>query len=111
MKSTARQLQLPVEVVCREHAIALLGDCSIEVGRLGSAEDTEALHDFRVSVRTLRTYLDAYQPYLPKAAAGKARRQLGDLISVTNLGRDDQVLSRWLENQLGRKNLPLAMRQ
>ena len=111
MKSTARQLQQPVEVVCREHAVALLGDCSSEVGRLGSAEDTEALHDFRVSVRRLRTYLEEYQPYLPKATAGKARRQLGDLISVTNHGRDDQVHSRWLDSQLARKNLPLVMRQ
>ncbi|UCD24963.1 MAG: CHAD domain-containing protein [Gemmatimonadota bacterium] len=111
MKSTARQLQQPVEVVCREHAIALLGDCSTEVGRLGSAADTEALHDFRVSVRRLRTYLGAYQSYLPKAVAGKARRQLGDLISVTNHGRDDQVQSRWLDSQLARKNLPLLMRK
>jgi CHAD domain-containing protein len=111
MKSTRKQLQQPVELTCREHTVALLDIAATQLSRLGSGGDLEALHDFRVSVRRLRTYLEAYQPHLPKRLGKQARKELGGLISATNQGRDNEVQSRWLDRQLERKVLPKLTRQ
>jgi CHAD domain-containing protein len=105
IKSTRKQLQQPVELTCREHTLALLAVASKQLTRLGADDDPEALHDFRVSVRRLRTYLDAYRSHLPKSLGKKARKELGGLIKATNRGRDDEVQLRWLEQQLKRRNL------
>ncbi|UCG85703.1 MAG: CHAD domain-containing protein [Gemmatimonadota bacterium] len=111
MKSTRKQLQQPVELTCREHTIALLDVAATQLDRLGSADDPEALHDFRVSVRRLRTYLGAYRSFLPKSLGKRARKELGRLISATNRGRDDEVQLRWLDRQLEHKNLPKLTQQ
>ena len=111
MKSTRKQLQQPVELTCREHTLALLDVASEQVARLGTDDDPETLHDFRVSVRRLRTYLEAYRSHLPKSLGKKTRKELGGLISATNRGRDDQVQLRWLQQQLEHRNLPKLTRQ
>ncbi len=110
MKSTRRQLLQPVELVCSQHAAALLSTAASECGRLGRDDDPEALHDFRVSVRRLRTYLEAYSRYTPKGAGKKMRKRLARVMSATNKGRDNQVQSEWLSLQLDRSNLPKLTR-
>lgn len=106
MKSTRKQLQQPVELTCHEHARVLLDTAAAQFSRLGSPDDAEALHDFRVSVRRFRTYLGAYRSHLTKALGKRSRKELGGLIAATNQGRDDEVQARWLHRQLRRKNLP-----
>ena len=54
-------------------------------------KDREALHDFRVAVRRLRSVLRAYRRWLGRAAARKARRRFRSLAATTNDGRDAEV--------------------
>ncbi len=111
MKSNRRQLQQPVELVCREYAAEMLSVAANECSRLGKDDDADALHDFRVSVRRLRTYLEAYDGYAPKGLGKKTRKRLGEITSATNKGRDDEVHSQWLSRQLEKHNLPKLTRQ
>jgi CHAD domain-containing protein len=111
MKSTRRELQEPVELVCQQYAAAMLSVAAEECKRLGKKDDSEALHDFRVSVRRLRTYLEAYDPYAPKGLGKKTRKRLGAITAATNKGRDDQVHAEWLSLQLQKSNLPKLTRQ
>jgi CHAD domain-containing protein len=63
--------------------------------RLRKNTDREALHDFRVALRRLRSVLRAYRPWLddvPKAL----RRRLRDLARATGEGRDVEVFLDWL---------------
>jgi len=64
--------------------------------RLADADDSDALHDFRVAVRRLRSALRAYRPWLGRAAARKVRSALRDLGRATNVGRDAEVQAEWL---------------
>lgn len=69
------------------------------LGRMGDRKDTEALHDFRVAVRRLRSVLRAYRRWLGRAASRRLRRQFADLASATGSGRDAEVQIAWLEQQ------------
>lgn len=74
--------------------------------RLQHATDVEALHDFRVAVRRLRTYLAAFH-----RAAGlqrRAVRQWRRLARATNAARDREILLGWLKSQ--RSACPIANR-
>jgi CHAD domain-containing protein len=50
--------------------------------------DKEALHDFRVALRRLRSLMRAYQAYLRGSQAKKLRQRLKALAGSTNLARD-----------------------
>jgi CHAD domain-containing protein/CYTH domain-containing protein len=67
------------------------------VRRLEKRGDEEALHDFRVSLRRLRSNLQAYAPYLAPAVSPKRRRKIRNLASSTGGGRDAEVHLAWLE--------------
>ena len=67
--------------------------------RLGKREDGEALHDFRVGLRRLRSCCRAYRPYLRGAAPKRMRRRLRALTAATNPGRDLEVQLEWLRAQ------------
>jgi len=64
--------------------------------RLKDSEDHDALHDFRVGLRRLRSALRAYRPWLGRAASRKVRSQLRDLGRATNRGRDAEVQAAWI---------------
>lgn len=68
--------------------------------RLRDDTDTEALHDFRVALRRLRSTLRAYRPWL-KAVPKKLRRWLRDTARATGAGRDAEVCLAWLARQKG----------
>jgi CHAD domain-containing protein len=70
--------------------------------RLGDALDQEALHDFRVGVRRLRSEIKAYRAELAGSVSGKMRRQLRNLARATNDGRDVEVQLAWLRQQRDR---------
>lgn len=67
--------------------------------RLEKRGDEQALHDFRVSLRRLRSNLQAYAPYLATAVSPKRQRKIRKLASSTGGGRDSEVHLAWLEER------------
>jgi len=67
--------------------------------RLGDQLDQEALHDFRVGIRRLRSAIRAYRAELEGSVTGKMRRRLRNLARATNDGRDVEVQLAWLGKQ------------
>jgi len=110
MKGIRWQLAQPVELTCRHVAAALLMDAGKACDRLGVPDDPEALHDFRVSVRRLRSFIGAYRPHFPKAVRKTVRKQLKGLIAMTNAGRDQEVHARLLEAELAKTTLSKTCR-
>jgi CHAD domain-containing protein len=83
-------------------ALSYLSQIDRARDRLGDALDLEALHDFRVGVRRLRSAVKAYQGELEDSISGKMRRQLRKLARATNDGRDVEVQLTWLAKQSDR---------
>lgn len=101
---TTRLAELPVNHGAREQALRLTRRISEACLRLEDPDDSEALHDFRVGVRRLRTFLRAYRGYL--GIRKKTLKGLRDLTRATNGPRDNEVGIEWLEAQkafLGRR--------
>ena len=67
--------------------------------RLSDPGDTEALHDFRVGLRRLRSCLRAYRRQLKGSVSRRMREKLRDLMQATNSGRDTEVQLAWLGKQ------------
>jgi CHAD domain-containing protein len=70
--------------------------------KLHDAHESEALHDFRVGLRRLRSCFRAYRAQLEDSVTGKMRDQLRALTQATNAGRDAEVQLDWLGKQSGR---------
>ena len=64
--------------------------------RLDHPEDNEALHDFRVAIRRLRTLLRAFRPATPGAVPVRLRRGLRQIARDTSASRDLEVKLLWL---------------
>ncbi|MDH3200141.1 MAG: CHAD domain-containing protein [Myxococcales bacterium] len=67
--------------------------------RLDDHLDREALHDFRVAIRRLRSVLRAYRPQLEGAVGPKHRRNLRKIQRATGAGREAEVALAWLTKQ------------
>ena len=67
--------------------------------RLGRQDDAEALHDFRVAIRRLRSLLRIYSDLTNEVVPRRLRRQLRRIGRATNLSRDLQVKLGWLSQQ------------
>ena len=89
-------LSLPPAVAVEGFAGVLLGEAVEARRRLAAGDDDEALHDFRVSVRRLRSVLRAFRPSVDHEVSGKLRRRLRDLARDTNSARDTEVLLAWV---------------
>ena len=105
MTKESRILSSPAEVASRRVALNLLGSAAKACRRFEEGADDEALHDFRVSLRRLRTCLSSYRPFLGKRIGKKLFKQLGKLASATNAGRDNEVHIEWLKGQLSRRRI------
>jgi CHAD domain-containing protein/CYTH domain-containing protein len=92
-------LEEPVERATREVAQRLLEEADKHRRRLGDAKDAEALHDFRVAVRRLRSWLKAYKEPLRGSVSGKHRQGLRAVAHATNPGRDAEVHIEWLRSR------------
>jgi len=99
-------LAAPAPGAARRIALSLLDAATAARERLPDASDAEALHDFRVAMRRLRSTLRAYQPQLEAVVPAKLRRRLRDLARATGEARDVEVQISWLERQ--RNELPGA---
>jgi CHAD domain-containing protein len=56
----------------------------------------DALHDLRVALRRVRSWLRAFRPDLEESVARKDRQRLRDIVDATNRGRDADVQVEWL---------------
>jgi CHAD domain-containing protein len=83
-------------------ALSHLDGIDKTAARLADPRDPEALHDFRVGLRRLRSTLKAYKVQLEDSVTPKMRRQVGKLARATNEGRDVEVQLEWLGKQLER---------
>lgn len=99
MPPRAPLLDLPVREGVARIARRYLDEAVSGLDRLRDRRDTEALHDFRVAVRRLRSLLRAYRRWMGRAGGKKVRRRLRDLGQATNAGRDAEVQVVWLEVQ------------
>ena len=104
-------LEIPTDILDRptSEAARLLALAYLEAARgarrrMDDLDDREAVHDFRVSVRRLRTIARAYRRPLVGSIDKKQRRHLASWQSATGAARDLQVLLAWLDAQ--RRALP-----
>jgi CHAD domain-containing protein len=84
------------EETARRLCLGLLTEADAALARLERGEDPEALHDFRVALRRLRSVARAYRPYLKGSLKRKLRGRLADLADATNAARDLEVQNDWL---------------
>ncbi len=86
----------PTREAVRRIALVMLDDAEKARDRLGDRSDTEALHDFRVAIRRLRSVLRAFSL---DGIKRKHEKRLRDVQNATGKGRDAEVLLEWLEEQ------------
>jgi CHAD domain-containing protein len=94
-------LTRPPEEASRLIALSLLLRVENAAERLHAGEDGDALHDFRVAVRRLRSVLRAYREPLRGSVKKRHRRRLRDLARATGPGRDAEVAAAWIGDQRG----------
>src|SRR5437870_3540493 len=94
-------LAAPAPRAAHRIALSLLDAATAARERLPDTGDAEALHDFRVAMRRLRSTLRAYQPQLEAVVPPKLRRRLRDLARATGVARDVEVQISWLERRRG----------
>jgi CHAD domain-containing protein/CYTH domain-containing protein len=90
----------PPEEGARLIALRLLDDARAALSRMDDPADVEALHDFRVALRRLRSTLRAYRPWLQRRATEDALDRARRLASRTNRARDAEVQIEWLHERL-----------
>jgi CHAD domain-containing protein/CYTH domain-containing protein len=100
MSGGATLLGLPAGLSVRWLALGLLDEAHAAHARLADPADAEALHDFRVALRRLRSTLRAYRDVLEGTVRGKDRRRLRDLAAATGEARDAEVQIAWLGERL-----------
>jgi CHAD domain-containing protein len=83
-------------------ALTYLDEIALAEPRLADPLDPEALHDFRVGLRRLRSCIRAYRTELRSSVSKRMRRRLRKLTMATNGGRDAEVHLSWLRAQAGR---------
>jgi len=83
----------------RRVALAHLEDATAARSRLLGSTDPEALHDYRVALRRLRSCSRAYRKQLRSTVSRKSLRRLRRLARGTNRGRDLEVHLAWLIEQ------------
>src|SRR5439155_122955 len=89
--------------------LALLDEAREGCGRLATLDDAEALHDFRVALRRLRSVLRSFRSELGDAVPKKLQRQLRDVTRATGAARDAEVQLGWVRShraELGRRLPP-----
>lgn len=86
-------------VAARILAQSYLGEVDTASKRVLAGADDDALHDFRVGVRRLRSCLRVYRPHLEDTVKRRHRRWLRRLTRATNESRDLAVQMWWLRKR------------
>ena len=106
------QLQDRADRAVRRVALALLRNADAASDKLlkaaakpgkTSTRADDALHDFRVAVRRLRSWTRAFRSPLHGSLSRKQRRHLREIFQDTGVARDASVHLAWMRDQ--RKNL------
>jgi CHAD domain-containing protein len=97
---TAELLAKPAAHAVRVIALARLAAVRENYDRF-AADDTQDLHDLRVALRRLRSWLRAFRPDMRDTVSGKTRRRLKALAAATNAARDAEVALQWIAAQDG----------
>ena len=87
---------MPAPRALRVVALEMLKDGRSASRKLAADADPDTLHDFRVALRRLRSWLRTFEPELAGAARRKERHRLRDIARVTNANRDADVQLAWL---------------
>lgn len=80
-------------------ALSFLDQAAEARPRLADPADAEALHDFRVGLRRLRSCLKAYDAQLADSIPKKLAKRLQRLAGSTGPGRDAEVQIAWLRGR------------
>jgi len=99
MRAPQELLDQPVERAARVVALGLLDDAEAARKRLDDDDDREAVHDFRVAVRRLRSWLRAFDPWVSDSVPRKPWRRLRKSARLTGRSRDAEVHLDWLKSQ------------
>lgn len=111
MKSSVLEeniLREPVDRGVRLVALSLIDDAQKAGEKLmnlsnelrdGDAAGDEALHDFRVAIRRLRSWFRSFKPWLPNDVSGKQRRLLSRIADASRTTRDATVHLEWLRKE------------
>jgi CHAD domain-containing protein/CYTH domain-containing protein len=103
-------LRQPAARAVRVVALSLLDRAHAQAGRLRAAapradkadrEDDESLHDFRVAMRRLHSWLRAWEPWLGDSVAHKTVRRIRKIARATGPARDIEVHLAWFREQRG----------
>ncbi len=95
----ARLLHLPADRAARMVIDRFLDEARVAIRRLSDVTDQEALHDFRVALRRLRSTERAYREFLEETLNKKLRKRVKAVASLTGPARDAEVQLAWLERQ------------
>lgn len=95
-------LERSPEETSRYLCLGLLHEAADALTRIEQATDEEALHDFRVALRRLRSAIGSYRPFLKGSVRKKLRERLKELAASTNAARDREVQVEWLSQSSGR---------
>ncbi len=87
----------PAAEATRRIALALLDEANVASERMDDPKDDEALHDFRVAIRRLRSSARAHGRHLGDVLTKKRRDQLKELQRWTGGARDTEVQIEHLE--------------
>ena len=109
MKLPDDLLERPAEEAVRRVALRELERAESARAALVAGGDPEALHDFRVALRRLRSLLRAFREEAGEPLGKKLRRQLARLAADTNPGRDAEVAVAWVV-ELGAEPRPVEKR-
>jgi len=96
MRIDDRTLDLSAEEGARVVALGLLDEASDAAGALAAGSGEEPLHDFRVSVRRLRSALRTFRPWLAEGVQRRHEKRLKKIARSTNAARDAEVQLAWL---------------
>ncbi|MEA2603336.1 MAG: hypothetical protein QOF89_4328 [Acidobacteriota bacterium] len=96
---TSGFLSRPPAEGARLIALSYLDQAAAARTRLADPADAEALHDFRVALRRLRSGLRAYRGLLEDSVPKKLAKRLKRLAGATGPGRDAEVQLEWLHGQ------------
>ncbi len=95
-----QMLREPAQRGAREVARRLLGRVEAERDRLTDPADVEALHDFRVALRRLRSWLRAWRDVLGDVSGKEERSALSKIADASGESRDLDVRIAWVHSAL-----------
>jgi len=89
-------LREPAERGARRIALTHLAKAREARDRLDDPGNASSLHDFRVSLRHLRSWLRAFRPVLRDTVSAKVERRLERIATATGASRDLEVHIDWV---------------